>query len=301
MNVSPRQLQAFVAVAECQSFAEAATRIHMSQPALSIAIKKLEDTVGGKLLLRTTRTLALTPEGQAFLPVARRLLADWDDALGDLHNLFAKKKGKLAIAAMPSFAANQLPEVLSDYHRQFPNINVLVDDVVAEAVVEQVRSGRAEVGVAFTPDDGADLDFRPLFTDRFVAVMPADHPLAVRESIRWRALADYPLLLLQRPSSIRYQLEQSLKATGLPVNVAFEAHQLATIGRMVASGLGVSAVPTLCTRQMEALGAVCRPLTHPVTSRQVGVLTRRRYPLSAAADAMVDALAKRWPTARGSL
>jgi LysR family carnitine catabolism transcriptional activator len=84
MKITIKQITAFVAVAQSQSYAEACDRIHLSQPALSITIKNLEDVLGGTLLTRTTRTLALTPEGQAFLPVAQRLLADWDHALGDI-------------------------------------------------------------------------------------------------------------------------------------------------------------------------------------------------------------------------
>lgn len=294
MSVSPRQLRAFVAVAECGSFAEAGAQLHLSQPALSLAIKKLEESVGGRLLVRTTRTLALSPEGEIFLPVAKRLLGDWDGALDDLHQLFAKERGKLTIAAMPSFAANQLPEVLLAYHRRYPNINVVVDDVVAERVVEGVRAGRIEVGVAFRPDDASDLDFQPLFADQLVAALPRDHTLATRRAIQWRTLAQHPLLMLQRPSSIRRLIERSLEKQRIVIRVEFEAHQLATLGRMVAQGLGVSAVPTLCTEQMEALGAVCRPLAGPVISRQVGILTRRRYPLSAAAEAMVAVLRQRW-------
>ena len=84
MNITIKQLQAFVAVAKSGSFAEACTLVHLSQPALSITIKNLEDAVGGKLLQRSTRSLALTPEGAEFYPVVQRLLADWDRSLEDV-------------------------------------------------------------------------------------------------------------------------------------------------------------------------------------------------------------------------
>ncbi len=292
MNVTPKQVRAFVAVSEARSFADASAAMHLSQPALSMAIKNLEQAVGGKLLIRTTRSLTLSPEGQAFLPVARRLLSDWDMALNDLHNLFAKQRGKLAIAAMPSFAATRLPGVLARFNRSYPNINVLIDDVVAEQVNDRVRTGRAEIGVTFKPDDLRDLSFVHLFRDRFVVAMPPGHELVGEDSLTWRKIIHFPLLLLQQPSSIRGMIEKTLNDHGLRASVAMEAHQLATLGQMVAAGLGISIVPTLYIEQMQTLGAVCRPLKNPVIQREVGVISRRSNPLSAAAQAMIEALSR---------
>jgi len=292
MNVSFKQLNAFITVAECKSFVDACRILHITQPALSIAIKNLEQAVGGKLLVRTTRTLTLSPEGQTFLPVAKRLVADWETAFNDLHNLFAKHRGKLSIAAMPSYAASLLPGVLAQFYRDYPNMNVLIDDVIAELVNERVRTGRAEIGITFKPEEMGDFVFSPLFTDEFVVAIPKNHELAGAVTLQWQDLADYPLLLLQRPSSVRHLIDRTLKENGIEVNVEMEAHQLYTLGQMVSLGLGLSVVPTLCVEQMEALGAVFRPLKNPVISREVGVLTRRDYPLSAAAEAMVGILAR---------
>ena len=290
MNISLKQLRAFIAVAECRSFADACDIVHLSQPALSMAIKNLEQAVGGKLLIRTTRSLSLSPEGQEFLPVAKRLVADWEVAFNDLHNLFAMKRGKISIAAMPSFAATRLPEVLASFCRQFPDINVVVDDVIAEAVTERVLSGRAELGITFKPEDLTSFDFVPILNDEFVAVLPPTHPLSHDKRITWQALTTYPLLLLQRPSSMRAQIERTLSGHHLEANIIMEAHQLATLGKMVASGLGLSIVPTLCIEQMQALGAVCKPLTRPDIHREIGVLFRKNNPLSTAGKAMVENL-----------
>ena len=172
MNVSIRQARAFVAVAKSRSFAEACTVLHLSQPALSIAIRNLEDTVGGKLLARSTRSVALTPEGEQFYPVVQRLLSDWDRALEDVHNLFALRQGNLDVAAMPTFAGSLLPLILAQYRRQYAGVKVTVHDVIAESVVDMVREGRAELGVTFDPGEAQDLEFQALFRDRFVAVLP---------------------------------------------------------------------------------------------------------------------------------
>jgi LysR family carnitine catabolism transcriptional activator len=132
MKAIIKQLKVFVAVAPARNFAEAGSRVHLSQPALSIAIKNLEEIVGGRLLVRTTRSLALTPEGEAFYPVAQRLLADWDNAFTDINNLFSMRRGKLSIAAMPLFASSLLPDTLAHHRNEPPNIDIAMQDVVAK-------------------------------------------------------------------------------------------------------------------------------------------------------------------------
>lgn len=287
MSVTIRQLQCFAAVAKSGSFAEACTVLHLSQPALSIAIRNLEEALGGKLLARTTRAVALTPEGSEFYLIAQRLLADWEHSLEDVHNLFSLRRGKLAIASMPTFASSLLPPILGVYHDLHPTINVTVHDVIAESVVDMVRQGRVELGVTFDPGDAQDLDFQPLFTDKLVAALPQGHLLLQKKALQWRQLLDYPFIALQRPSSIRLLIDQTLEEHDMALAPAFEAHQLASIGRMVSTGLGVSVVPSLSGGQMREMGAVCRPITAPVITRKVGIVTRKRHPLSVSTQAMV--------------
>lgn len=288
MNITIKQIRAFVAVAQLKSFAEACELVHLSQPALSITIKNLEEIVGGKLLIRSTRTLALTPEGVEFLPVARRLLADWDDALIDLHNLFALNRGNLAIAAMPSFACSKLPQHISSFRQQYPGVNIKIHDVIAEEAVTMVRTGKVEIAISFDPGCSDDLNFEPLFCDEFVAVLPVGHYLLKNKQLNWQSLSKFPFIALQRPSSIRYIIDKKLAELDVYLNVEFETNQLATIGQMVATELGVSAVPSLCIEQMQTLGLECRPLSSPTISRRVGIITRRRYPLSQSAQIFVD-------------
>ena len=275
MDITIKQLKAFVTVAQTRNFAEAGERLHLSQPALSISLKNLEEVVGGKLLARTTRTLSL---------------ADWDNALTDLHNLFAMRRGKLSIASMASFSISKLPKALHYYRSKFPDINITVQDVVAEEVVDMVRTGRVEVGVTFDMEESEDLHFEPLFEDSFYVVMPEKHALLENDEITWTQLQEFPFVALQRPSAMRQMIDEITASCGITLTVEFEAHQLASIGSMVANKLGISVVPSLAIQQMRALGAECRPLTSPVVTRQIGILTRRRYPLSSAAMALVETL-----------
>ncbi|MDN7141976.1 LysR family transcriptional regulator [Pseudomonas sp. JQ170] len=288
MNV--KQLRAFVTVAKYQSFAQAGEHLHLSQPALSLTIKALEDNLGGALLSRTTRSVSLTPEGEVLLPLARQLLADWDNTEELLRQRFTLQLGRVAIAAMPAYAGNLLPAALKVFRQRYPRVNVTVHDVINEQVLELVRHRRVELGIGFEPEASEPLVFKPLYLDRFVAVVPADSPLARQQQVTWRELLAEDFIALQRPSAVRLLLEQHLAAEHGKLAVAFESHQLSTIGRMVANGLGVSAVPALCIGQMEELGARCVTLVEPSIERRIGVSLLADHKLSAAAQALLEVL-----------
>ncbi len=288
--MTPRQLEAFVAVAQTLSFARACERLHMSQPALSLAIRSLEDSLGGRLLSRTTRQVRLTPEGAVLLPQAIQLLADWDNVRERSRQHFTLQRGHVTIAAMPSFAGNVLPQILDEFRGRFPNVAVTVHDVIHEDVVRMVATGRVELGFGFEPDAASQLSFHQLFIDRFVAIVPSRSPLAELRSVSWAQLLSNNFITLQRPSTVRQLLETSLAESDMELRVGVECHQLVTVGQFVASGLGVSVVPNLCERQMAALGARSVQLTRPVIRKAVGLMTRNNQQLSSAADAIRQAV-----------
>ena len=287
MNISLRQLRAFVTLAQSRSFAEASELLHLSQSAVSVAIKNMEQEVGGSLFSRSTRSLELSPEGRNFLPVARRLLADWDQAFDDLGRSFSLQQGKISVAVMPSFAMNQFPQALADFQRAYPGINIGVEDVVMEDTIEAVRTGQADLGVTFEPEQLDGVDFLPLFTDRWVALVHGDSPLAASEQVNWQQLVQHPFIAMNRGSWSRKTTEAAMDAAGVTPGKLLEAHQLATIGRMVSVGLGVAVVPQLCRQQMQSLGVLCKPMETPYIERQVGVFTRKRHALSRPAAALI--------------
>lgn len=290
MNVSLRQLRAFATLADSRSFAEASDVLHLSQPALSVAIKNMEQAVGGSLFDRSTRSVQLSPEGRQFLPVARRLLADWDNAFDDLGRAFNLQQGKVSVAVMPSFAVNQLPEALATFQSACPDINITVEDIVMELVIDAVRQGKVDLGVTFEPEQLDGVDFMPLFTDRWIALLHAESPLRDRQRLSWKDLVKEPFIAMNRGSWSRSTTDKAMADAGVTPARLLEANQIATIGRMVSVGLGTAVVPALCQGQMERLGVVCRAFSGPAITRRVGIFTRRRHPLSRAASAMIDHL-----------
>jgi LysR family carnitine catabolism transcriptional activator len=126
--------------------------------------------------------------------MARQLLADWDNVEEAMRQSFTLQRGKISIAAMPSFAANVLPEVLKAFRDRYAGINVTVHDVINEQVIEMVREGRVEMGIAFEPAPTNNLLFTPLGVDRFIAIVPKSSPLAGKPRLCWRELLTLDLL-----------------------------------------------------------------------------------------------------------
>lgn len=284
-NVSFRQLQIFVCIAKSHTFAQAADKMCLSQPALSSAIKKMESQLGGLLFSRTTRKVELSPEGRQFLPVAERLIDDWQVAFTDLHNLFSLGQGKLSIAAMPSFAAGLLPSILQQFKAEFPNIKLSVADVVMESVIKDVQAGRAEIGFSFEHEKMDGLEFHSILTDNFIAVLPTNHPLSENTRLSWSQIALYPFVAMNKGSAIRHWIDSFMVINNLSLNIVVEASQLATLGQFVKHDLGVSVVPAICREQMLSKDLVCLNIHQSSLSKRVGIIRQKNGNLSSVAAA----------------
>ncbi|WP_299775350.1 LysR family transcriptional regulator [uncultured Pseudoteredinibacter sp.] len=285
-----KQLRAFVAVAKHRSFAEACGELHLSQPALSITIRNLEEQLGGPLINRSTRSVSLTPEGEAFYPIAQRILQDWESAFDEMHNRFALRRGRLAMACMPSLAASVFPALMARFHEQYPEIDLSLEDIVMEDVLSAVHSGRVELGIAFEQEIPEDIEQQQLFSDRAVVALPPSHVLAKKKQLNWQDLSRYPFISLNARSGFRRSIDTIMQEQNAVPERIYEANQLTTAGRMAAEGLGLCLVPGFCQAQMEQMGLRCKPLVGPVFKRAVVILSRRRHGLSAPAGAMTELL-----------
>lgn len=292
LNVTIKQMKVFVEVARALSFARAADILHLSQPAISLAIQNLEQNIGGKLFTRSTRNLDLTPEGKQFYPIALRLLADWNSALEDVHNLFTLNRGKLHMAVMPSFGANVLPQIIALYHQRFPHINLSINNIVMDDAIENVRKQRCELAVTFAADNLDSVHFTPLYTDTFTAIY-SDQFASLNDvdlMADWNPLFEHPMVVMNATSSVRRWLDEQFEIRNCQVNRVAEVNQLETLGRFVAKGIGVGIVPSICSEQMKALGLNMQTLSPDVVARQVGIVTSRQGALSQPAEHMVQLL-----------
>lgn len=289
MNVNLNQLRVFVAVARLGNFTRAAERLHLSQPSMSLHIRQLEQDLGVRLFDRSTRSVALTRAGDDFLPTAERLLDDVQSAVASVADLAARRRGRVAVAVLPSVAAELLPRAIAELHARHPDITVSLRDDVAELIPARVRSGEVDFGLGAIDSIDVDIAGSPLVSDELIAVFPPSHPLTSAKTT-WRALAKYPFVAMSRDSSVRRLTEQAFAHNALVLEPAFEAKYMSTAIGIIAHGLGVGALPSSAISMVQHADLAHAEIRGPVMKRQIGIMTRRGRSLSPAAEALVAAL-----------
>ncbi len=293
MNVSIRQMRAFVALCEQRNFTRAAQTCHLSQPAFSALVSQLEQAVGSRLFDRSTRHVEPSAEGREFEVAARRVLAELDAALDGVRQRAARERGRVSIALLPSLAAGWLPEVLAGFHRRHPGIAMQVADLLSEPCIERVRSGQADFALAASRAETPELQAEPFCSDDFHLVCGVGHPLAALRDPQPADLAPHPFIHLSRTSSVRQYVDAATHPHPLPA--LLEVEQLATVAGMVRAGLGISVVPALTLYQFDSRSLVARPLRWPGLERAIYLVRRRDRELSIAAAGLREWMLARRP------
>jgi DNA-binding transcriptional LysR family regulator len=293
MNVTTRQLRAFMSLASERNFTRAAMATHLSQPAFSALIKQLEAALKVKLFDRTTRNVALTAEGEEFQLAAQRVLDEVDAALAAMQDRVARRRGRVSIALLPSLAADWLPAVLARFRAEYPGIEIQVADVLSEPCIDLVRSGHADFALAATRADTPELRAELFCSDNFHLVCPVGHPLAKLKDPRPKDLAAWPFVHLSRTSSVRQYIDAATHPMPLPS--VLEVDQLATVSGMVRAGLGISVVPALTLYQFRSPDLAILPVNWPGLTRRIYLVRKRDRSLSAAAQGLYDWVMKRRP------
>ena len=299
-NISTRLLYAFVALEEARHFTRAAERCHTSQPAFSAMIRKLEEAVGTRLFERDTRNVTLTPEGELFSEVARSLIVDIESAFDDMADYVARKRGRVAIAALPSLAARALPAVIAAYRRLYPGVAVTLHDALSDQCLSLLRQRKADLVLTAPGANFTEFESRVLVSDPFYLVCRTDHPLAAKRRIKTSDLAGQEIVHLAKSSSVRQYVDILLRDVQT-VHSGFEVEHLATVAGLVEQGLGVSLVPELTLFQFRQLGLAAIPLANQDQVRPILVVKRRDETLSIAAQGMLELIERQIGPATGKV
>lgn len=294
INFELLDIRAFLAVLELGGFHKAAEMLNISQPALSRRVQALEAAVGAPLLERTTRRVGPTSVGRSFAPLARRLLDEFEESLLGITGVAGRQYGQVTIACVPTAAFYFLPRAIESFSAIYPLIRFRILDLSANDGLESVARGEAEFGINLLGSSDPDLAFTPLVEDPFVLACRRDHPLAARQELAWKDLADQTLIGVSRASGNRMILESALAKEGMGLTFKFEVNHLTTSLGLVERGLGVSVLPRLATPPQDHPVIATKAIGAPPVSRTIGLVERRKARLAPAAQRFRDMLIHTW-------
>jgi DNA-binding transcriptional LysR family regulator len=264
MNLTLRQLRAFVEVAHQGSFTAAARNLHLTQSAISALVRELESQLGLVVLDRTTRRVTLTDPGSQLLLLAERVLRDVDSAVAEAKGLLDKSRGRVVVAASPLAAATLLPSMIARFAQAHPRVSVELHDVLTDQILHSVRGGTADIGVGTFEKSHTELELSTLYEDVLGVMMPATCPLARRRTLRWSALAGYPIIALGRTSAFRPLIDSVIASQAIEVSKPrFEVGYMGTAVALVEAGLGISVLPERAASLVKSAAACFRRLTSP--------------------------------------
>ena len=278
-----RHLRYFVTVAEELHFGRAAERLHMSQPPLSTQIRALEEEMGVQLLNRTQRRVSLTQAGNVFLREARQILARLEQAVLMARRAERGEIGELAIGFISVADYNVLPDVLRDFRRRYPLVNLSLKEATTDAQLEDLVNGRIDVGFVLPPIIEPALDSVAILREPLIAALPKRHPAAARPGkIPLAALADSPFILFPRRMApgLYDDIVSFCRKAGFSPRVEQEAIQMQTIVSLVSAELGVSLIPD-SLKNLQRTGVVYRQLKETSPLTEIHLAWRRQDALPA--------------------
>jgi DNA-binding transcriptional LysR family regulator len=286
MDVTLRQLRAYIAVLEAASFSEAAKAMHLSQAALSGLIKELENRVGVRLLDRTTRRVSASVVGEAFEPMVRRLLSNLDEALESVTNLKELRRGLVRVAAPETLSCTLLPELIAKYNSHHPGVDVRFDDVPIQQVLAGLEDGSTDIGfgpagvIADEPVEVHTICADPLW----VALRP-DDPLTKGESVSWKALRDRPLINYM--PNIEINVLSNVPPRYHPPELV-PVHRVNTALSMLRVRQGAVICPSMASPLVHGFGLVFLPLRQPTVKWKIALFARRSSSLSPAVESFLN-------------
>lgn len=269
-----RQLRQFVVLAEEGSFSIAAQRLHMSQPPLSVAIRKLEEEIGLPLFIRGSRGVRLTAAGDATLSMARRCLDAASQIKSSAQHAEAGDTGQLRIGFSGSVTVRLLPRLVQAFGQRYPAVQLDLSEGTNLELLTRVASGELDVGFVRLPTSRpSELRFKKVEEDRLCLAMPKGHALSRKPVIMLAMLEGLPFIdYVPSPvGGLHAAVNVVLQRAGVAPRITQMAVQVQTVLGLVASGLGVALVPTANTPYQRSSGAVFRPIFDLPDDARIGI------------------------------
>lgn len=283
-----QSLEQFVVLARTKNFTRAADELHLSQPALSRSIQKLEEQLGQPLFERKPREVVLTDLGELLLERARDILKMMEDTFAELSE--AGRRGRIRLGAIPTIAPYFLPTLLDGFAKCHPDISILVQEDTTDMLIRRCTQGEIDLAIVALPIPVRHLEVEPLFSEELLLVLPARHPLAACRSITLDAVAELPFVMLNEAHCLSDNISSFCRQHLVqPVSVE-RTSQLATVQELVALDHGVSIVPEMARRLDVSERRVYRSFAGEKPERTVAVMWNAAHHQGRAVNVLLDYL-----------
>lgn len=244
-----RQLRYFTVLAEVLNFHRAAERLNMSQPPLTVAIRKLEEELGVPLFVRDPRGVRLTEAGRAALVPARAALAAADHVREAVRQGAAGLQGRLAVGFIGSAIGELLPKIVSPFRQAYPQVELLLEEMNSVDIVQAIAAGRSDVGLVRLPVlDTAQVEIEVIERDELVVAMRADDPLAAHPRIALGDLSNRAFVIYSPVSVLNAIIRLACQRAGFTPRIQQEAMQVQTLLSLVEAGMGIAFIPARSAR-----------------------------------------------------
>ncbi|WP_088279667.1 LysR substrate-binding domain-containing protein [Ideonella sp. A 288] len=284
-------LRLLVRVAEANNLTRGAEASHLSLPAASTRIKNLEESVGAKLLYRTSQGVTLTPPGQAFVHHARQILGQIEHLSGDLQEYAKGIKGHLRVFANTTALGEFLPPVLRAYLLSHPDVNIDLRERLSHDIVRAVTEGQTDIGIVAGHVRTENLEVLPYRQDRLVLVLPQGHALAEAGSIDFEQSLELDHIGLHETSAIHAFLRQVCDTLHKPLRLRIQVGNFEAACRMIEAAVGVGVLPeSAARRHAQTMAIRIVPLRDPWAVRAMCICVRKLDALPSFARDLVDLL-----------
>ena len=280
-----RQLEYFQMASRLHNITRAAERLRVSQPNITVAIKKLEAELGIQLFDRSQKQLALTPEGAVFLNRIELALRNIQDAVLEVNDYKQLQKGTIKIGIPPMMGAYLFPKIFSSFQKKYSHLDIYLHEEGSMSIREQLERDELDFGIIIISGASHNLQLLPMTTSQIVACVPENSPLAAKERLTKDDIAAANVIMLKEGSFLRQTILGKLKEQSITPNIVLESNQVVTIKGLVASGVGISFLLDMVLEDAPGVKAI--PLEEPLFV-DVGLAWKKDRYISKAAQSFID-------------
>lgn len=280
-----RQLEYFQMASRLRNITRAAERLRVSQPNITVAIKKLEAELGIQLFDRSQKQLSLTPEGAVFLNRVELALRNIQDAVLEVNDYKQLQKGTIKIGIPPMMGAYLFPRIFSSFQRRYSHLDIFMHEEGSVAIREQLEQDELDFGIVILSGASSHLQLLPMTKSQIVCCVPEDSELATKKSLTLQDIADSNIIMLKEGSFLRQLILTKMKESSITPNIVLESNQVVTLKGLVASGVGVAFLLDMVIEDTPGLKAI--PLADPIFV-DVGLAWKKDRYISKAAQSFID-------------